>query len=269
MIVFLSAIFGIIQGLTEFLPISSSGHLLILHQLLTLDVSELSYDASIHLGTSAALIVFFWKDIRSLSIAFFGSIAKRNVDPIQRKLVTQIIVGCIPAAIVGYFGESFIENALRSPWIVSAMLVIGGLLFIAVERFSRKDRGISSLTLRDAVIVGISQCLAFIPGMSRSGITMTAGMYLHLSRQEAARFSFLLSIPVVVGAGIKKMLEVFQSGQLQSEALIYLIGIISSFIAGLAAISLLLHWTKKYSLKGFALYRFALAAAVIAVMLIA
>ncbi|PIS41108.1 MAG: undecaprenyl-diphosphatase UppP [Candidatus Kerfeldbacteria bacterium CG08_land_8_20_14_0_20_42_7] len=254
-----SALFGLAQGLTEFLPISSSGHLLLLHDIIKLDVNALSFDASLHLGTLLALFLFFYKDIYQLIIAFFRSIAKRKVETHFERMSWYILIGSIPAAVLGYAFESDIETVLRNPWIVVTTLVVGGLLFFVVERFGKKQKTVEHMTLKDAGAIGCAQALALLPGLSRSGITITAGMATGLTRYDAARFSFLLSIPVVLGAGLKKLLDVATMGFTQDEFVIFIVGIVSSAIFGVLAIRVLLKLTQKYSLNMFGYYRIALA----------
>jgi undecaprenyl-diphosphatase len=254
-----SAFFGMVQGLTEFLPISSSGHLLLLHDIIKLNVDSLSFDASLHLGTLLALFLFFYKDIYRLIIAFFRSIAKRKVQESFEKLSWFIVIGSIPAAILGYFFESKIETVLRNPWIVVTTLVIGGLLFFLVERKGAKQKTIETMSMKDAIAIGCAQALALIPGLSRSGITITAGMAWGFTRYDAARFSFLLSLPVVLGAGLKKLLDVYEIGFTGNEMLIFIVGIVSSAVFGIFAIRILLRYTQKHSLNVFGYYRIVLA----------
>jgi len=254
-----SALFGMVQGLTEFLPISSSGHLLLLHDIIKLDVDSLSFDASLHLGTLVALFLFFYKDIYSLIIAFFRLIAKRKAESTFERLSLFIIVGSIPAAVLGYLFESKIETVLRNPWIVVTTLIIGGLLFFLVERKGTKQKTIETMSMKDAIGIGVAQALALIPGLSRSGITITAGMAWGFTRYDAARFSFLLSLPVVLGAGLKKFVEVYQMGFTGNELAVFVAGIISSAVFGVFAIRVLLKFTQKHSLNVFGYYRLGLA----------
>jgi len=257
-----SALFGLVQGLTEFLPVSSSGHLLLLHNIIKLDVNALSFDASLHLGTLVALFIFFYKDIYQLIIAFFRSIAKRKTETGFERLAWYIIVGSIPAGILGFAFEKDIETILRNPWIVVTTLVVGALLFFAVERYGKKQKTTENMNMKDALAIGSAQALALIPGLSRSGITITAGMAMGFTRYDAARFSFLLSIPVVLGAGLKKFMDVASVGFTHDELLIFVVGMISSAIFGILAIQVLLRFTQKHSLNAFAYYRIALAISV-------
>lgn len=264
--ILISGLFGLVQGLTEFLPISSSGHLLLLHEIFDLTTNSLSFDAALHLGTLFAVVLYFFKDIRTIIIAFFRSCTKKRKKDTYERLAWYLIIGSIPAVIIGLAFESIIETAFRSNGVVITTLVIGGVLFFAVEAFGKKLHAVKDLTWKQALGIGIAQAFALIPGVSRSGITITTGMALNMTRYEAARFSFLLSIPVVFGAALKKMYDAVSLGI--DNTTIFIVGIISAFVFGVVAIRFLLSFTQKHSLNGFGIYRIGLALVVLLVIVI-
>lgn len=255
-----AAILGIIQGLTEFWPISSSGHLVLAHDLLQFDVAnDLSFDVALHIGTLLALIIFFWADIRRYSVAFVRSIANFQVRTnADQRMAWLIILGTVPAAIAGYLFAVAIESSLRAVWLVALMLIIGGILFIVVERVAKKQKQLPDLGWKGALTVGIAQALALVPGVSRSGATICTGMAIGFTRETAARFSFLLSIPIVFGAGAKKMLDLAEAGIGEREWLMMLVGLLASAIVGYIAIKFLLRFLAKHPLNVFGWYRIAL-----------
>ena len=251
----LSILAGIIQGLAEFLPISSSGHLVIFHEIFKFDfVNDLAFDVALHLGTFLALVLFFYRDLEKIIRGFFSSLTNWNLsNNYNQRLAWLIILGTIPAVIAGYFGEDLIERYFRSPISVALMLIAVGLLFFVFEKKALKTGDLQTLSKTDSVIIGLAQALALIPGVSRSGITIIAGLGRKLKREEAARFSFLLSIPVVFGAGVK---EVFNFGGLGlNDLVIVILGGLSATIVGYLAIKYLLKYLANHSLNIFAWYR--------------
>ncbi len=270
MIYLFSVIFGVIQGLTEFLPISSTAHLIILHRLWPIEVaSDLGYDVVLHGGTLLALLAYFRKDVVRYLAGFFRSF--RRWDPRHdhdQRLAWLIIIGSIPAGLIGYAFEANIEEQLRSLWVIVATLFVGAVLFFIVERVSRKNREIETIGTGTAVIVGLAQALALIPGISRSGITIIAGLFAGLKRAAAARFAFLLSIPIIFGAGLKKILELVQQGALAQHPLVYLVGLIASIISGYLCIKYFLRFLQNRSLIPFAYYRLVLGVG-LAILLLA
>jgi len=251
-------IFGIVQGLTEFLPISSSGHLIILHEFLNSPMeNDLVFDVVLHLATILAVILFFRKDVIRLASSWLKSInGNRDKDG---ELAWFIIFATIPAGLSGYFFDDLIEKKFRSPLLVVFMLVFVGIFFILVEKTARRNKELKDITLKDAMIIGFAQVLALIPGTSRSGVTVLAGLRLGFMRNEAIRFSFLLSIPIVFGAFIKKIPQVFAVNFSGGELVVLLVAFFSSFFSGILAIKYFLDFSKKYSLKSFAYYRFLFA----------
>lgn len=262
----IAAIFGVVQGLTEFIPVSSSGHLLLLHQLLPAIVSDdLSFDVALHVGTLLALLVFFWHDVWRLVAALIS----RTPSP-ERRLARLIILGIIPAGIAGLLFDSFIETALRSPYIVVLMLAVVGVLFIVVEKVlaASATASLDQLTWRQAVAIGLAQMLALIPGTSRSGITIIAGIMTGIRRADAARYSFLLSIPLVAAAGLKKGADLVTIGIPADQWPLIISGLVVSAVVGYGAIRFLLQYLQHHSLAVFGWYRIVLAAIVTVVLLI-
>ena len=204
MLELVEAIFlGVVQGLTEFLPVSSSGHLLLGQYFLGLDQARfgLSFDVALHLGTLVAVVSFFWRDLVRMVLAFLESLRRRDISDPDGRLAYLVLASTVPAALIGYSLEDFFETAVRSPWVVVFNLVLIGALFIVGEAVGRRTRSASKLTFLEAVGIGFAQAAALVPGVSRSGATITLGLFLGLRREEAARFSFLMSVPIVAGAG--------------------------------------------------------------------
>ena len=249
--IFEAIVLGLVQGLTEFIPVSSSGHLIIAHELFGTTDSTLVFDVALHIGTLLALIVFFWKDILGLIKNVFA----KNT---QGKLSRIIIVGTIPAGLIGYLFSDWIDDNLRKPITVVITMIIMGLLMLAVEKYSSKKRTVSSVTMQDGVKIGFAQALALIPGVSRSGATITDGMIQGLKRADSARLSFLMAIPITAGAIAGSLLGAEQ-GELSGQTNIFVIGIIMALISGLFAIRFLLKFLSSNSLSVFAYYRIALA----------
>jgi undecaprenyl-diphosphatase len=239
-----SIILGVIQGLTEFLPVSSSGHLIITHDLLGFGfVDSLSFDVALHIGTLVALVLFFWKEMIAYIVAFFRSLANWNLrNDLHQRLSWFILVGSIPAGLVGFVLESMIEEKLRDPWLVALMLIGVGVLFLVFERIFSKRKELEALGWPGAIIIGCAQALALMPGVSRSGITILAGLSQGLKREAAARFSFLLSIPVVFGAGVKKILDAYEENLSVNEWLTLLVGAIIATFVGYLVIKFLLRY---------------------------
>ena len=237
-------ILGAIQGLTEFIPISSSGHLIVFPNLLGWEAQPLAFDTTLHLGTALGLIVFFWKDITEMVIG-------------NRRMGWLIVAGSVPAAILGFLFEEQIELMFRSVNSVASILIVGSLLMFVAERMGNWVKN-KDIDLRGSVIVGLFQSLALLPGFSRSGATISGGMLLGLSREKAARFSFLLSIPIVVGAGLFKVID--SAGALDAVGTTPLaVGFFSSFLVGLFAIKFMLNFLKDKGLNAFIVYRIVLA----------
>jgi undecaprenyl-diphosphatase len=250
-------ILGFVEGATEFLPISSSGHLIIVRQILgENNLGGLAFDAILQLATSCALLVYFWKDILGLLNVAFGWLTRKNIDKKNKTLLLSIIIGTIPAVVFGLFLENYMDTLFRNIQLVALTLVLGSVLFWVAEKWSRENK---ILTIGKGIVIGFFQCLALVPGISRSGATISGGLLAGLTKDEAVRFSFLLSIPVLFGAGLKKLFEVrseiFTTGYGSS----LLLGSLVAFVVGLISINFLIKYLKTHSLKVFIWYRIALA----------
>jgi len=259
--IFSSIFLGAVQGLTEFLPVSSSGHLVIFRDILQLKIADsLSFDVILHLGTLAALLYFFHKDIISYLKAFLNSLAKWDLkNNLDQKIAWLILISTFPAALVGFFLEDIIENIFRQPFLVALVLFAFSFTFFIAEWYSKQNKDFSSLTWKKSLVLGFAQALALIPGVSRSGITIATGMFYNLKREIAARFSFLMAIPVVAGAGAKKIIDLGKTGMADDERWFYVFGFFASAIVGYFCIKYFLAFLKKYSLNWFAAYRIVLS----------
>ncbi|MCE9644097.1 undecaprenyl-diphosphatase UppP [Candidatus Parcubacteria bacterium] len=259
---FQALILGVVQGLTEFLPVSSTGHLILARDILGINVpSGLAVDAVLQLATILAVGVYFARDLWRLFLTGAKWIMRRAVSDEDRTLLLAVIYGTIPAIIIGLLLESYMETVFRSAGLVALMLVVGSFLFLFAERIATQA---GALTPGKGFLIGLFQCLALIPGMSRSGSTIAGGLILGLTREAAARFSFILSFPIIVGSGAKKFLELSNEHLLGAMGVPLLMGSFVAFLVGLAAIHFLIRYLRTHSLAVFTYYRFALAAAVIA-----
>lgn len=254
-------VMGTVQGLGEFLPISSSAHLVIFPWLFDFPTPGLTFDVALHFGTLMALLAFFYRDWLRLVPAFFTSLKKRPAlyNP-EERLIWFILIGSVPAAIAGLLVEEYAETIFRNPlWVAINMAGFGLLLYLA-DRFGQKSKDMASMSLKDAWWIGLAQTLALIPGTSRSGVTITAGMGLKMDRVSAAKFSFLLSTPVVAGAALLKAGD-FIHGVLDVSSLV---GIAVSFLVGYFTIKYMLYFLKNYSFLVYVIYRLAFAALIFA-----
>lgn len=244
---FLAVLAGAVQGLSEFLPISSTGHLIIFQKIFNLpqDSFGLSFDASLHLGTLFAILIFFWKDyLKALT---------------SKRLLLNLIAGTIPAAVFGLLFEGVIETSLRQLWIIGTALIVFSLVLVYAEKVGKRLKNIDKFNAKDSAIVGLFQSIALIPGISRSGSTISAGLFLNYKRQDAARFAFMLSGPIIAAAGAKKFLDVLSStNTTQSEITYFIIGIISSAFFGYITIKYFLKYLSTKTLTPFVIYRLIL-----------
>ena len=252
---------AVVQGITEFLPISSSGHLILIPFLTDFPDQGPMIDVAVHVGSLMAIIIYFWRDVLGLARGGFATVGLGN-DPLQRRLFLWVVVGTIPAVGVGLFLKlgGYLDS-LRSTDLVATNLIIFGVLLGLADRFGRQERRFEDLTLRDAILVGIAQAMALIPGTSRSGATMTAARALGYGRVEAARFSFLLAIPAVTGAGLLAVLDLAEaSSQMQLDALI---AGVMTFVAAFATMAFLMKFLQRASMMVFVLYRIAMGCALL------
>jgi undecaprenyl-diphosphatase len=260
-----SIILGVIQGLAEFLPISSSGHLIIARDLFGWHGStDLAFDAVLQLATIMAVIFYFWKDILHLIKSFFLMISGKKIEKTDKNMLGAIILGTIPAIIIGMTIEEHMETTFRSAFLVCIVLIIGSGLMLLAEKFAKQNK---ELNIKKGIAIGFFQCLALIPGFSRSGATISGGLLLGLKREDAARFSFLLSIPIIFGSGLKKFLEIIQTGSFATDNLNLFFGSLTAFVVGIFAIEFLMRFLKKYPLNIFIYYRVILATVVMSILL--
>jgi undecaprenyl-diphosphatase len=278
-------ILGIVQGATEFIPVSSSAHLIIVPWLAGWNdpaLTSLSFDVSLHLGTLVAVLIYFAQDWVRLFRAGIASIVERRIgsDP-DRRMAWFVVIGTIPGAIFGALGESKIDALFHQPnqpiqtWalLVMAAIIAGlGLLLWLADRLARHEEGMQGLTLRQVLLIGLAQALAIFPGVSRSGATITAGLGLGLKRETAAKFSFLLSAPLIAGVGLKSLYDTYQEAQAGalagSDLILFPIGFLAAGVMGYLCIRFLMSYLQNHTAKVFAIYRFGLAALVAVVALL-
>jgi len=249
---------GLIQGLAEFLPISSSGHLVVFHELTGFDVSaSLAFDVILHLGTLAALIIFFWNDLWRYLLVFFQSLVKPDFKNNKDQfLAWLILLTTIPAAFFGLVFEKELELIFRQSYLVAIVMIGFGVVLYLADKYSTSKKEIEQLTWFDSLVIGFAQVLSLVPGVSRSGITIIAGRTQKLKRQAAARFSFLISTPIILGAGLKQLYDVFTENALGDVSFFSLgIGFLVSAVTGYFCIKYFLKFLENHSLKIFALYR--------------
>jgi undecaprenyl-diphosphatase len=279
---FKAAVLGIVQGLTEFLPISSSAHLILVPWLFGWKTSGLTFDVALHLGTSVAILAYFWRDWVDLARELLKGIRERSLlgNP-QRRLAWFLIVGTLPAMVVGLLLEDYVESTLRSPLIPVVTLVGFGLLLYYADRKGHQTRSLEQFNWGDSLWIGVSQAVALIPGVSRSGITISAARLRDASRTAAARFSFLLSTPIIVGAGalqglhlISRTLHPASAGVAPTADAaapvqwgVLIVGIIAAAITGFLCIRFFLRYLQTNNLVPFVIYRIILAAIVLLMFL--
>lgn len=258
-------ILAIIQGIAEFLPISSSAHLIIFREVFGIgkDVISgdlgLTFDIALHLGTALAIIVFFFKDFLNMAIKGFT----KGVKDKDGKIMWYLIAATVPAALAGVLFEDVIDNVIREKYyLIAIALIVMGVIIYLVDKKCPREKEIKDMTLKDALIIGCSQVFALIPGFSRSGTTIAAGRALHLEREDAAKFSFYLSLPVVMGAVVLQLIKVDFS-IIASNVSILLVGIVISFIIGILCIRFLLKYLRSNDFKVFMWYRLVLGIGVL------
>ncbi len=260
-----AAFLGVVQGLTEFLPISSSAHLRVLPELFGWGDPGAAFTAIIQIGTELAVLVYFARDLWRIAAAWLRSLWRPETrGQLDARMGWYVIVGSLPIVVLGVAFKDPIETAFRSLWVVGTTLIVLGLVLGLAERVGRKDRGEKRLSMRDAVVCGLAQAAALVPGVSRSGATISAGLFLGIERATATRFAFLLAIPAVVGAGLFELRNVVsgKSANAYGPGPTALATVIS-FVVGYAAIAWLLRWVSTHSYAPFVVYRVALGTAVL------
>ncbi len=254
-----SIVLGIVQGITEFLPVSSTGHLVLAHTLLGVEEhSSLAFDAMLHFATVLAVIIYFFDEICVLMQTVFRKLGRLPVNEKDWMIVQALAVGTVPAVILGILLESYMGTMFRNPVLVAVVLILGSFLFMYAEYVYENNFHTGQVDAKTGFKIGLFQTLALIPGMSRSGATIAGGMILGLSRSDAARFSFLLAIPVILGGGFKKSIELITSDTVILWTPI-IVGALTAFGVGLFAIHFMISFVRKYSLWPFIWYRIILA----------
>jgi undecaprenyl-diphosphatase len=267
-------VIGVVQGLTEFLPISSSGHLILVPYLLGWTdpfINSLAFSVMLHMGTLAALLAYFWRDWARLVPAGLAAVRDRSFrGDADRRLAWLLAATLPPAIVLGVLLSDFFEEKVRQPMLVAAMLVVGAAILWLADRLGRRTDGIERLGFSGAIGIGCAQALALIPGISRSGISISAGLGLGLTREAATRFSFLMATPVIAGAGLFELRKLL-AGQVTSDVstAAIVVGFAAAIVSGLAAIHVLLGFVRNHSMTVFVAYRLALAAIVVIVVLAA
>lgn len=257
--IFSAIILGIVQGITEFLPVSSSGHLILTHAILNIeDTNSLAFDAVLQLATAGAIVVYFFDEIYILVQTVLRKLGRLPVNEKDLLFVKALLIGTIPAVIAGVFLESYMESTFRNPLLVAGILILGSFLFMYAEYVYDNNYHTGEINLQTGLKIGFFQVLALIPGMSRSGATISGGMILGLSRSDAARFSFFLALPIIIGSGGKKLLELI-SGDDTVLLTPLAVGAVVAFTVGLCAIHFMITFVKKHTLWPFIWYRIILA----------
>ena len=271
MTLFQSIILGIVQGITEFFPISSSGHLIAIRYLFDFGLesakAEMIFDIALHFGTFLAIFIFFFKDFWKMltqGFRFKGKDGKYSFKNLKHegKIMWYIVAACIPAGVVGILFEDIIEEYIRTPFVVAIAMGVMGIIMYVVDKFSKSETNMEDLTLKQAMGVGIGQMMAMIPGFSRSGTTMTAARAMKIDRKSAAKFSFLLGAPVMFGAALLSIKDL----TLSMITLEFVVGVVVSFIVGLIAIKALMKIVEKIGFGVFAIYRVLLSAIILITM---
>lgn len=260
---------GIVQGLTEFLPISSSGHLIITREIFGWEFADdLTFDVALHIGTLLAVITYFWNEwvsmLRGLLARLLGTARDHRFGEVyDERLLTIVILGSIPVGIVGLALDNWVEDELRDPLIAGAMLILFGIILFAAERLGRRERSVESAGWKDAVLIGSAQAISLVPGVSRSGVTISAGLFDGFARIDAARLSFLLATPAIGGAGLLKTFEAITDGVPSHEIDAIFVGAAVSAVVGWLSIRFLMRLVQTRTYLPFVAYRFALGAFVL------
>ena len=268
MTVLQAIVLGITQGLTEFAPVSSSGHLILVPWLFGWRILEdpalnKTFDVALHLGTLVGAAAYFRADLARYVGAFLRSLARRRVDGADERIAWALVVGTVPGAIAGATLEGPIQEHLGAPLLIAAMLVVFGVVLVVVDRRAPSRRSVESVSIRDGAVLGLAQAVALQPGVSRSGITIAAGRLLGLDREAAARASFLLSLPIIAGAGLYKGLEVLRDGFPAGMGAAFVAGVAASAVSGFLVIWFLLSYLRRHAFTAFLWYRVGVAAIVV------
>jgi undecaprenyl-diphosphatase len=265
--IFQAIVLGLVQGITEFAPISSSGHLILVPWMFGWHIVDdpalnKTFDVALHMGTFVGAVIYFRHDLWVYIKAFFASCGARGIRTPDERLAWALVIGTIPGMIAGVALESVIEDKLGQPWLIAVMLAVFGVVLYVVDRVARQDRELDSVGIRTGLFVGTAQALALQPGVSRSGITITASRLVGLNREAAARFSFLLALPIIAGAGGVKALDLMQHG-FQGYGPQFLAGFLAAAVSGFLVIWFLLRYLRTHDFLIFMIYRLAVAALVL------
>ncbi len=255
---------GATQGLTEFLPVSSSGHLILVSSFFGWEDQGLAFDVGLHAGTLVVLLGYFWRDWCLMVSSAVGDLRRRGAAPAlspPTETLLLIAIGSVPVAVAGFLLDDWIAANLRQPWLVATMLALVGAVMLVVDRWSRERRPLGDVRLADVLIIGLAQAMALVPGVSRSGATMTAGLARGLDRGDAARFAFILGTPAFAGAGLLELPDLMTTG---GEWELALVGATVAGLVGLAAVHFLLRFLRQRTLSAFVAYRVLLAGIVFA-----
>jgi undecaprenyl-diphosphatase len=261
-------VLGLVQGLTEFLPVSSSGHLRITSAIFFEEDAGASFTAVTQLGTETAVVIYFAKDIWRITKAWFAGFRDAGVrQTLDYRMAWYVIIGSIPIGVFGFLFKDQIRTAARNLWLVATVLIVFSFVIAFAEYWGRQTRRIEHFRLRDGVIMGFAQAMALVPGVSRSGATLSVGLFLNLTREAAARYSFLLAIPAVVMSGLFSLEDVFQHGDRTPSVAQMVVATVIAFAVGYAAIAWLLRFVVHHTLYAFVLYRVALGTLVLCLLL--
>jgi undecaprenyl-diphosphatase len=263
MSLFQAAVLGIVQGLTEFLPVSSSAHLALFPWVLGRQDPGLAFDVALHLGTLVAVLWFFRAEWATLLRSAWSIVTSRRLDTPEKRRVVYLIIATIPGGIAGLLLSHFAETYFRSPALIASTLIVMGILLWFADKVAPQSRTLDEMTAGQALALGVAQCFALVPGVSRSGSTITAGRALGFHRESAAVFSFLMSMPITAAAALKEVPQALHEHGL-SAALV--VGILTSAISGWLAISVLLRYVARHSYGAFAVYRVVLGVAILALV---
>lgn len=261
-------VLGILQGATEFIPVSSSGHLVLLPWLLDWPEPGLAFDAILHWGTLVAVLAAFWRDLYRLLLAGLKSLRTRSLADPEARIAWWIVIGTIPAAVIGYLFQDFFETLFGTPIAAAGFLLVTGVILSVSERLGKQTREAEEMSWLDALLVGLAQAAAIAPGISRSGATIAAGLLLDVKRAAAARFSFLLVVPAILGAGILSLLDLVSAGRLVERWSLLASGFLAAAISGYLCIRFLLSYLRRGRLYVFAVYVWLLGAASLVVALV-
>ena len=262
-----AVILGIVEGLTEFLPVSSTGHLTITEKILGLPIDDDSitaFTAVIQIGAIAAVVLYFWRDISRIAVAWVRGLVKpEHRGEFDHRMGWYVIVGSLPIVIAGFLGKDLISGPLRSLWWVAAGLLVWSVVMVLAERLGTQERPLTRMTMTDAIVMGVVQSFALVPGVSRSGATISAGLLRGLDRVAATRIAFLLGIPALVGAGLYELKDALHGGVGLAPTLV---GTVVSFLVAYASVAWLMRFVQKHTIEVFVVYRVALGIVLVALL---